>query len=479
MHVSILKTLAPLLIAGCSFVLQPTIAESFSDRFDAIWEAASKEQRYKLRYDLPKGGDLHNHFGGANLSEWMLAIAKNPELRQGDIFWTRLHFASPPDAIAPTAFCHSIRNHTYETLPPAVQAEYVRMDELTPEEEATWMNAFRLDAEGEGRDEFFDVIWSRFGDIYTHPGFRFELLVDNMKAFAAEGLSYLELQFGTEHLLNNEGELISLEDSLIMLEERLAAPDVAETGLVIRFQKTILRFRPDAEEQTRQIYAFVDAHRDRWVGLNMAGIEENGHGYPERFLDVLRELRAEYPDIPLSFHAGEMDGPDKHIRSTLLLGAQRIGHGVNILGDPDTLLMLQLSGKVLIEINLISNQLLEYVDDIKKHPFPELLRTGVPVCLNTDDRGMWDSNMTDEYYTAKTQFNLSWPELTVLAKNSLQYSFAEEPAKVKLLEDYAERIKAFELKYSKGSIEDALATIDQVDATTYSYAAKKWDITFD
>ncbi|MEJ1972057.1 MAG: hypothetical protein WDM96_06160 [Lacunisphaera sp.] len=62
---------------------------------------------------------------------------------------------------------------------------------------------------------------------------------------------------------------------------------------------------------------------------------------------------------------------------------------------------------MLVEINLISNRLLEYTPDLAKHPFPEYLRTGIPVCLNTDDRGMWDSNLTDEYYTAVTTFNLS------------------------------------------------------------------------
>ena len=53
-----------------------------------------------------------------------------------------------------------------------------------------------------------------------------------------------------------------------------------------------------------------------------------------------------------------------------------------------------------MEINLISNLLLEYVSDYDAHPFPEYLRTGIPVALSTDDRGMWDSTMTDEFFVA-------------------------------------------------------------------------------
>ncbi|WP_269524186.1 adenosine deaminase family protein [Coraliomargarita parva] len=472
-----ITTCLAFLIAGVCAALNA--ADSFDTRFQSIWDAASKEQRFKLLYDLPKGGDLHDHFGGANIPDWMLAIAKDPERRGEEIFWTRLHFASPDDAISPRAESHVVRNYTYEKLPPAVKAEYVRMDQMTPEEEEEWKDAFRLDKAGEGRDEFFGTMWHRFGDLYTSPAMRMELLADNIKAFAAEGLSYLELQYSAGGLVALDGTPYTEEECVQIVEDRLAQPDIVETGMEVRFLKTILRFAPNAEDRARADYAFVDAHRDRWVGMNMAGIEENGHGYPLRFLEVFRELRAEYPTLKLSFHAGEMDGPDKHIHDTLLLGASRIGHGINILGDPETYLLMRMSKDVLIEINLISNQLLEYVDDIKKHPFPELLRTGVPVCLNTDDRGMWDSNMTDEYYTAMTVFNLSWPELTVLAENSLKFSFIQEEVKAELLKDYAERIEAFEAKYSKGSIEDALAKVDAIDAVTYGYAKEKWGITFE
>ena len=116
-----------------------------------------------------------------------------------------------------------------------------------------------------------------------------------------------------------------------------------------------------------------------------------------------RKMRRTYSDIPLSIHAGEKDSPGHEVRDTLLLGATRIGHGVNLITDPDTMLLMRNSG-YLVEINLISNRLLEYMPDLSKHPFPEYLRFGIPVCLNTDDRGSWDSNMTDEYYTAVTNF---------------------------------------------------------------------------
>jgi adenosine deaminase CECR1 len=237
---------------------------------------------------------------------------------------------------------------------------------------------------------------------------------------------------------------------------------------------TALRFLPNAEQQLADLYQFVAANRDLWVGINMAGIEENGKGYPLRFLEKYRELRRRYPTLPLSIHAGEMDGPDHHIRDTLLLGASRIGHGVNLLQDPDTYLLMR-GNRWLVECNLISNQLLEYVPDLTRHHFPELLRTGVPVCLNTDDRGMWDSNMTDEYYTAVTTFNLSWEEILQIGRNSLTYAFVQPEVKVKLLANYEAAIAAFEARFASV---DSLGQLAAVKPVTYGYAQRTWGFTF-
>jgi adenosine deaminase CECR1 len=254
--------------------------------------------------------------------------------------------------------------------------------------------------------------------------------------------------------------------------------DVAATGVTVRFQRTILRFSPDAELRLAKAYAFVDSHRDLWVGLNMAGIEENGYGYPSRFLDTLRRMRSRYPTLALSIHAGEMDGPDHHIRDTLLLGATRIGHGVNLIKDPETLLLLQQTRRVLIEVNLISNRLLGYVPDLSKHPFPEYLRTGVPVCLNTDDRGMWDSNLTDEYYTAVTLFHLSWGEITAMGRDSLEHGFVQPDVKAKLLADYERRTRDFEARYGDPALDQAIVSLAAVKPVAYGYARRNWGFDF-
>ena len=202
----------------------------------------------------------------------------------------------------------------------------------------------------------------------------------------------------------------------------------------------------------------------------MAGREDNDKGYALRFLPEYRKLRRTYSDIPLSIHAGEKDNPGHEVRDTLLLGATRIGHGVNLITDPDTMLLMR-NNQYLVEINLVSNKVLEYVPDTATHPFPEYLRFGIPVCLNTDDRGSWDSNFTDEYYTAVTNFHLTWKELVEVTRNSLTYSFAEPELKTRMLAGYESALDAFMKRFDKDRWQDELK---KVKPQYSGYTTRTW-----
>jgi adenosine deaminase CECR1 len=450
----------------------------FGPRFDEIVAKATPAQLYALLYDMPKGGDLHNHSGGANRPEWIYDACTNPATNGGETFYARVRFAEGEDAVDPAVRYRTLRKASYDLLSDAAKAQYVPLGSLSPEEKAKWCASLRLDGTGDGRLEFFSHIWPRMGQVLVSLPVSTELLVDNMKAFGAEHLAYLETQFDVNGVVDNDGKEIPTDVAVAYVKERLSRPDALATGVTVRFQRTILRFAPNAEQRLEAAYAFVDAHRDLWVGLNMAGIEENGRGYPSRFLDTFRRMRVRYPTLALSIHAGEMDGPDHHVRDTLLLGATRIGHGVNLIKDPDTLLLLQQTRRVLVEVNLISNRLLGYVPDLSQHPFPEYLRTGVPVCLNTDDRGMWDSNLTDEYFTAVTLFHLSWAEILAMGRDSLSHSFAQPEVKAALLARFDRDIGAFEERYGSGAADGALASLASVKPVSYGYAKRTWGLDF-
>ncbi len=464
-----------LLLCICTcWSVQAALGGSFDERFEEIKKAADKGQLYALLFEVPKGGDLHNHFGLSNLAEMWYNGATDTKRTHGNEFFTRTKFANCAESTEPLIRFRTIQRSTYQKLSECRKSEYVPLASLSPALKVEWLSAMKLDREGEGRNEFFEVIGVRLGELFRDPYLSTELMVENMKRYGAQGLRYVETQVGIPNFLDHEGNLIDPERGVEFFRERLSQPDAKATGVVVRFQGGILRFSPQAEQQLERVYEFVSRHRDLWVGINMAGREDNGKGNAPRFLETYRKMRRTYSGISLSIHGGEMDSPGREVRDTLLLGATRIGHGVNLITDPDTMLLMR-DNKYLVEINLISNRLLEYTPDLTKHPFPEYLRFGIPVCLNTDDPGVWDSDMTDEYYTAVTIFNLTWPEIVQLGRNSLTYSFAEPPMKEKLLKQYDASVAAFEKKYADG---DWKSKVSGVRPIFSGYASRTWGIQF-
>ncbi len=444
-------TIALLLAGACAGA---QASDNFGAWFESFKKDATDAELYRFLYQMPKGGDLHNHISGSGYVEWWYELALAQEAR-GYEYYTkvRINNCEPyaRNEFGPAPYLMLFRNvlaANYEKLSACEKTEYKPLKDLNEDEKTAWLNSIRLDKAHEGRDEFFQTHWQRLNDIYSNPYILAELIYLNMREFGEEGLIYFEPQVGTGGFLKPDGSGFSSEEVAQIYRNRLAQADVAKTGVTVRFQRSILRFLPSAEQDLERMYRFVHENNDLWVAVNMVGREDNDKGYPLRFLSTLRELRKEYSGVKLSIHAGEVDEPNQHVRDTLLLGADRIGHGINLISDPDTMLLMR-HGPYLIEINLISNLLLEYVSDYQQHPFPEYLRTGIPVALSTDDRGMWDSTMTDEFFVAVTEFDLSWEELQLLHTNSLSYAFVDDELKRTLLASHKKRTERFMKSVSK------------------------------
>jgi adenosine deaminase CECR1 len=94
------------------------------------------------------------------------------------------------------------------------------------------------------------------------------------------------------------------------------------------------------------------------------------------------------------------------------------------------------------------------------------------VALSTDDRGMWDSDLTDEYFVAVHEFNLSWEEMVQLGRNSLKYAFVDEPTKQRLLEQYETRVTEFAQRFQK----EGWASLRNVQPVTYLFICRHYQI---
>jgi adenosine deaminase len=147
-----------------------------------------------------------------------------------------------------------------------------------------------------------------------------------------------------------------------------------------------------------------------------------------RMLDFLHGL---YPQVHITLHAGELTQnlvpPEDlyHVRASIQQGhAERIGHGVDVMQEPDPLALLRMMAdkKVLVEICLTSNDVILGITG-DRHPLPLYLKYGVPVTLATDDPGVSRGDITQEYQRAAETYHLGYLDLKKFARASLAFSF--------------------------------------------------------
>jgi adenosine deaminase len=82
-----------------------------------------------------------------------------------------------------------------------------------------------------------------------------------------------------------------------------------------------------------------------------------------------------------------------------------------------------LDHRVPLEMCLSSNVHTGAVPDLASHPFPHFLREGFRVTINTDNRLMSGTTMTQEYLLAHQEYGLSLSELERLAVNGINAAF--------------------------------------------------------
>jgi len=131
-------------------------------------------------------------------------------------------------------------------------------------------------------------------------------------------------------------------------------------------------------------------------------------------------------------HAGEIGGPEKIREAIELLGAERIGHGIAAMNDPDLMdlladrrIPLEICPQSNIRTGALALQLRRAEARIADHPLPALFRHGIPIVLSTDDPTMFHTTLLQEYEHAY-QLGMTEKELLRLAQMSFDFAFEQQ-----------------------------------------------------
>ncbi len=225
---------------------------------------------------------------------------------------------------------------------------------------------------------------------------------------ATQGICYAEITLSAGVILWKKQDLGAIFDAL--------AKEAARSPIPIRWILDAVRqFGAEAAEP---VFDFAAERMDQGVvAIGIGGIEAEG---PELWFHELY-AKAREQGLHLTCHAGETT-ESQSVWDALAIGAERIGHGIRAIEDPELVKYLR-DHKIPLEVCITSNLRTGAVPSLSEHPVRKLFDAGVPIILSTDDPALFDCTLESEYALAASAFGFSPGELSQIAANSLKYAF--------------------------------------------------------
>lgn len=231
-----------------------------------------------------------------------------------------------------------------------------------------------------------------------------------------EGVRYAELRFSPSFVAEDSSlkywEILEGFEAGIA-QAKAIYPDL-QTGLIC------IASRDYGTDSVAQTVEFFLQNDHRLVGLDLAGDET---AWPnEKFEAAFTPARKKGANITV--HAGESTDARAVWIAIERLGAKRIGHGVRSIDDPSLVRYLA-QNQICLEQCPTSNWLTRCTPQLKEHPLPQLLRAGVPVCINTDDPGIFALSLPGEVEVARKQMGLTDGEIRQCFEHAWAHRFGQ------------------------------------------------------
>ncbi|MEI6857581.1 adenosine deaminase [Psychrilyobacter sp.] len=248
----------------------------------------------------------------------------------------------------------------------------------------------------------------------------FELMEDA----AMENIKYIEIRFASQQHTNEGMATMEIIQSVLEGMRR------AEKMYDIKGNYILSCMRHLSSESAMKI---IEEGKE-FIGQGVVAVDLCGGevaGFCHKFIEPMKKAR-KY-EYRVTIHAGET-GIGQNVTDAIeLLGAERIGHGVFITNNREAYNLVR-EKKIPLEICPTSNVQTKAVKNYKEHPIYDFYNDGIMVTLNTDNRTVSDTSMTEEYVQIEKSFELKKNEYIDIYLNSVEAAFISEDDKQKLRE---------------------------------------------
>lgn len=174
-------------------------------------------------------------------------------------------------------------------------------------------------------------------------------------------------------------------------------------------------------EMVKKAYRYF---KDGIIGIGLGGDETL---FPTRQSKNVFSLARKY-GFWTTAHCGESAGPESIWEAVNLLKVNRLEHCLTMIHD-EKLMNQILKRRIPITNCLTSNKILGFIKNISEHPFKDYYERKFLVSLNTDDPGLFNTNMEKEFLIAVKNFNLDEKDILKLTMNAIDSTFLSEDEK--------------------------------------------------
>ncbi|MEK7668721.1 MAG: adenosine deaminase [Gemmatimonadota bacterium] len=225
----------------------------------------------------------------------------------------------------------------------------------------------------------------------------YELVEDGV----ADGVRYMEIRY-SPILHTHKGMPLSEA-----VEAPLRGLRRAEKRFGVRAALIICGIRNMSPDTSLELAALTVAYKGHGVvAFDLAGAEYNfpAKKHKEAFYKVIDA------HVGATIHAGEAYGAESIAQALHYCRADRIGHGTRLYENPE-LEQYITDRRIPLEICITSNVQTKAVPSYEEHPVRRYFDLGMVVSLNTDNRLMSATTLTEEYWLAHKKLGFTRKEI--------------------------------------------------------------------
>ncbi|XP_047367132.1 adenosine deaminase-like protein [Vespa velutina] len=249
---------------------------------------------------------------------------------------------------------------------------------------------------------------------------------DVIREFMEDNVIYLELRSTPRHV---EGRMTKKEYIEAMINAICVSKNTYP-NIIVKLLISVDRAQDceNAKENCQLAIDYSIQYPDIVKGVDFGGDPVKGK------LHYIPLYEARQNGLKVVIHGAEIPN-ERETFEVLELRPDRLGHGTCIhpnLGGSVVAFDYLCKAQIPVELCLTSNIKCGTVRSYEDHQFKYLYQTGHPICICTDDKGMYNTTLSKEFEIITKTFDLKKKDLVNICKSSIESSFASTNEKLRL-----------------------------------------------